>query len=240
MGHETPYTVAARRFLSAHSAASEELFGDERLPTIVQTHPAFKHVEVNERQELLFTTDAGIPLIRYNIHDIGGRFGFDDFATRLAELGGDPAAMLAEEGHQLPHSRLPFVYLFGRKQLATTVYAVNIYLENIQAALADPDVRLEVSGKSVMGNANDAALNQYWWISIEAARGVAPHALDAAVLARTVTRVLCERNSEFRRLYAAIGERVMPKVSVLPYGSPEFRVKTKLRWAAKPSDSPKS
>lgn len=221
IGHETPASVAMRNWCHANSAVGEQIFGAERMPTLVQYHPYFKYLETNAENELIFTSRAGFPLVRYNIHDVGGVVPFDQMT-----------AALAPSGFNAPDAwRLPFAYLFGRKQLATTIYAVNIYLENIHAALAHTDIRHFVSGKSVMGHSYDANWDQYWWIKAETAPGVAPSQDLEKNMCNAIVETLTEKNSEFRRLYAAVGARAVPKVTVLPFGAPEFRVKNKHRWA---------
>lgn len=227
IAHETPLTIALRRWINRTPGTSEKFFGDERLPTLAQWHPGFKYCETNAQEEILFSCTGGVPLIRYNIHDVGGVCGYEDF---LQETNG--AGFIAPENIARTQWRLPFLYLFGRKHLATTIYAVDIYLENIHAALSQPELRGVISGKSVMGNAYDPLWDQYWWVQIEALRGVTPTDKEEALAQKVIVRTLQEKNSEFRRLFSVVGKRAVPQVKILPHGSPAFRVKTKLRWAA--------
>lgn len=231
LGHETPSSIAIRRWLHHRTHESSAIFGDERLPTLVQYHPYLKYFET-AGDELVFTARAGFPLVRYNIRDRGGILPHGEFMARLVSHGYDHPRALADGGYGGPTWRLPFAYLFGRAQAATTIYAVNIYLENIQAGLSDPEIREFVSGKSVMGNGYDDEWDQYWWLTVEAARGVAPGPGLEQKVRDVVVRTLIERNSEFRRLHAAVGDRAVPRVTVLPHSSPEFHLKIKHRWAA--------
>jgi phenylacetate-CoA ligase len=225
IGHETPLTIAVRRWISGVPGISEKIFGDERLPTLVQWHPGLKYCETNAHLEILFSSAGNFPLIRYNIHDVGGIVGYEDFFRQTKQAGFVAPARVASSKWQLP-----FLYLFGRKHLATTIYAVDIYLENIHAALSHPALRDVVSGKSVMGNAYDPRWDQYWWVRIEAARGVVATAKEEALAQQIIVKTLQEKNSEFRRLYSMVGPRVVPHVQFFSHGAPEFRIKTKLRW----------
>lgn len=235
-GHETPTSIAIRRWLHDRNEAMERLFDDERLPTLVQYHPYLKYFETIGG-DLAFTARAGFPLVRYNIRDRGGILPHADFMARLSEQGMDLPAILREGGYSGAVWKLPFMYLFGRAQAATTIYAVNIYLENIQAALSDPELRSVVSGKSVMGNGYDDEWDQYWWVKVEAARGVTPGSALEEKVRTVLVRTLTERNSEFRRLHAAVGDRALPRVTLLPPSSPEFHLKIKHRWAASTTES---
>lgn len=225
LGHETKLSNAIRKFCFNEPQSTQTLFGDERLPSLLQYHPYFKYVETNESNEILFTCNAGLPLVRYNIHDYGGVASYDNFLAGATALGFTPDPALISSSW-----KLPFVYVFGRAQFATSIYAVNIYLENVQAALADGQLQPFVSGKAVIGNGNDDNWDQYWWITVELARDIAPTAIMTERIRERIVDVLCERNSEFRRLYAAYGERARPRVTLVPYGAPEFKVKSKHRW----------
>ena len=71
LGNETPLSIFIRRFLAEHPEAARQLFGESRLPTLVQYDPISRYFETKEGT-LLFTGDNGIPLIRYHISDEGG------------------------------------------------------------------------------------------------------------------------------------------------------------------------
>jgi phenylacetate-CoA ligase len=71
LGNETPLSVRIRRFLAGNPAAARELFGESRIPTLVQYDPMHRFFETNDGT-LLFSGDNGVPLIRYHIADEGG------------------------------------------------------------------------------------------------------------------------------------------------------------------------
>jgi phenylacetate-coenzyme A ligase PaaK-like adenylate-forming protein len=64
LGNETPLSVTIRRFLAARPELARELFGDSRLPTLVQYDPGSRYFESHDGT-LLFSGENGIPLIRY-------------------------------------------------------------------------------------------------------------------------------------------------------------------------------
>src|SRR4029079_6359580 len=72
LGNETPLSVAIRRFLAQNPAAARELFGEARLPTLVQYDPRTRHFEVLPDGTLAFSGDGAVPLVRYHIADSGG------------------------------------------------------------------------------------------------------------------------------------------------------------------------
>jgi phenylacetate-CoA ligase len=77
LGNETPLSLCIRQFLSQNPEAARRLFGESRLPTLVQYDPQSRFFEVKTESDhevgtLLFSGDNGVPLIRYYIADHGG------------------------------------------------------------------------------------------------------------------------------------------------------------------------
>ena len=136
LGNETPLSICIRRFLADHPEAAHALFGESRLPTLVQYDPLSRFFEVHEGT-LLFSGDNGIPLIRYHIADTGGVIAYEEMLKFLAEQGFDPVAVLQQEGERGVHP-LPFVYVFGRSNFTVSYFGANIYPENVTVGLEQP------------------------------------------------------------------------------------------------------
>ncbi|MFT3768103.1 MAG: phenylacetate--CoA ligase family protein [Minicystis sp.] len=109
LGVETPLSIAIRRFLADRPDEARAVFGQDRLPTLVQYDPFARYFEVEEGK-LIFTGDNGIPLVRYDILDTGGVIPHEAMMKRMAGLGFDAAAALPRGGARV----LPFVFVFGR------------------------------------------------------------------------------------------------------------------------------
>ena len=71
LGVETPLTVVIRRFLASRPDAARALFGEARLPTLVQYIPIDRYLEAHEGT-LVLTGDGGAPLVRYHISTPAG------------------------------------------------------------------------------------------------------------------------------------------------------------------------
>ena len=97
----TPGCSAPRRRCRSASAgswppgreAAEELFGEARLPTLVQYDPGSRFFEAHDGT-LLFSADSGMPLVRYHIADEGGLIGYQDMLAFCGRHGFDPMAEL--------------------------------------------------------------------------------------------------------------------------------------------------
>jgi phenylacetate-CoA ligase len=224
LGNETPLSIRIRRFLAERPEAARQLFGESRLPTLVQYDPLARYFETVANAEgggqtLLFTGDNGVPLIRYHIADNGGLIGYDEMLRFLAELKFDPQADLGGHGWRGVH-RLPFVYLFGRAGFTVSYFGANIYPENISVGLEQPGIRELVTGKFVLQakeGLNDAA---HLAIAVELAPKVTADEAKGDAIAESILNHLLRLNSEFANY--APPEYRKPRVTLHPTGDPEW------------------
>ena len=220
-------SITIRRFLAERPDEARRLFGQDRLPTLVQYDPFARHFEA-EGERLVFTGDNGAPLIRYDILDTGGVIPYEDMMGRLAALGFDPRAGLA-------HVRaLPFVFVFGRSDFTVSFYGANVYPENVGVGLEQPAISAFTTGKFVMTVARDADENEHLAVVIELAPGQAPSEERARAAAASIEAHLVRLNSEYRTYVPA--ERRTPRVTLAPAGDPShFPVGVKHRYTRRPA-----
>ncbi|WP_327358489.1 phenylacetate--CoA ligase family protein [Streptomyces sp. NBC_01304] len=224
LGNETPLSVSLRRFLAGKPEAARELFGESRLPTLVQYDPASRYFESVDGT-LLFSGDNGIPLIRYHIADEGGVLGHDELLDFCVRHGfdpagasgcvpGDPDAPQADVPDAPP---MPFVYVFGRSQFTVSYFGANVYPENISVGLERAAVSGWVSGRFVLETVEDADRDARLRVTVEQAPGQVP---DPAAIARSIMTELLRLNSEYAHYVPT--ERQLPEVVVRPAGDPEY------------------
>ncbi|HLF97070.1 MAG TPA: phenylacetate--CoA ligase family protein [Methylococcaceae bacterium] len=229
LGNETPLSIAIRRYLAAHPDAARELFGEARLPTLVQYDPMSRFFEEHDGT-LVVSGDNGVPLLRYHIADQGGIVGHERMMEFLHERGAD----LAEYGLDpaRPDYPLPFVYVFGRADFTVSYYGANIYPENVTVGLEQPDLSAWASGKFVLETAEDAVGDKVLRIAVELLPGVAADAEKAARAGESVRRELLRLNSEFAHYIPP--ERQTPHIELRPFADPEyFPVGVKHRYTRK-------
>jgi phenylacetate-coenzyme A ligase PaaK-like adenylate-forming protein len=218
LGNETPVSIAVRRFLSAHPDAAHGLFGQARLPTLVQYDPFVRYFEQHGRS-LAFSGDNGVPLVRYDISDTGGVVPYEVMMARMRELGFDPEREVRRQGNAAIRS-LPFVYVFGRSHFAVSYYGANIFPEMIAIALERPETRNWVTGKFVMEVKEDDGHDPHLFIAVELAAGREPPATLAAIVADAMLETLVQRNSEFANYVPP--QRRRPRVTLWPAGHAEY------------------
>ncbi len=61
LGNETPLSICIRRFLSAHPPIARALFGESRLPTLVQYDPCSRYFEVSPSSYIPAVAEAAQP-----------------------------------------------------------------------------------------------------------------------------------------------------------------------------------
>jgi len=237
LGNETPLSICIRGFLAEHPEAARTLFGESRLPTLVQYDPLSRFFEVDEGT-LLFSGDNGIPLVRYHISDNGGLISYQEMLQFLAQWNFDPVAELQSLGinqdSSLPRGvhPLPFVYVFGRSHFTVSYFGANIYPENVTVGLEQPGIREWVTGKFVLQVKEDADKNRFLWVVVELAPTVTGDQDKRDAIASSILSQLLRLNSEFANYVPA--EYQLPQVELAPTGEPEyFPIGVKHRYTRK-------
>ena len=230
LGNETPLSVSIRRFLAERSDAAQALFGEARLPTLVQYDPWQRYFEEHERT-LVFSSDGGVPHLRYHISDAGGVVTYPAMIERLRDFGFDAEQAARKAGATRLH-RLPFVYVFGRSHFAVSYYGANIFPDTVSIGLEQPETRAFVTGKFVLEVEEDEHRDRQLTIAVELAPGARAQPALRDTIAEAILAVLLRLNSEFANYVPA--ERKLPLVTLWPAGHPEyFPVGVKHRYARK-------
>ena len=230
LGNETPLTIAIRRFLAARPDAARAIFGQDRLPTLVQYDPMSRFFEQKDGM-LLFSGDNGVPLIRYGILDSGGILTFQAMLEALAAFGFDPRDEL---GPGRGVRALPFVWVFGRSDFTVSFHGANVYPENVTVGLERPEVREWVTGKFVLEALENEDRDRTLSIVVELAAGVEGSDARRDEIARVIEEELVRLSSEFKT-YVPEGRRT-PDVKLAPAGDPaNFPVGVKHRYTRKPA-----
>jgi phenylacetate-CoA ligase len=216
LGNETPLSISIRRFLAAHPEAAKALFGESRLPTLVQYDPCSRFFEV-ENGRLIFSGNNGIPLIRYNILDQGGVISYAEMLKFLQAWNFDP---VAELGGNRGIYQLPFVYIFGRSNFTVSYFGANIYPENVTVGLEQPVIREWVTGKFVLQVKENEDQNRFLSVVVELAPGVEESEDKIITITNSILTQLLRLNSEFANYVP--GEYQTPRVELKPTSDSEY------------------
>ncbi|UBU17237.1 phenylacetate--CoA ligase family protein [Nonomuraea gerenzanensis] len=210
LGNETPLSVEIRRFLSERPGRARELFGESRLPTLVQYDPGVRYFEEHQGT-LLFSGDNGVPLIRYHIADEGGVIPYRELLGFVRRHGFEPRASGPER---------PFVYVFGRSHFTVSYYGANIYPENIAIGLEQPEVSARVTGKFVLETVEDERHDRHLTVTVELMPGEKPSDELAQAAGASILAQLRRLNSEFAA-YVPVQNQT-PFIRLRESGDPEY------------------
>lgn len=233
LGNETPLSICIRRWLAEHPDAARELFGESRLPTLVQYDPFSRFFEVQDGT-LLFSGESGLPLVRYHIADTGGLLTYDQMLQFLSGWGFDPIQALQESSTQpLRGVRpLPFVYVFGRSAFTVSYFGANVYPENVSVGLEQSPICDWVTGKFVMQVQEDIDRNAVFLIVVELAPNVTASQEKQEAIAIAIVQQLKRLNSEFANYVPQAYQ--LPQIVLKATGDPEyFPPGVKHRWLVK-------
>lgn len=209
LGVETPLSVHIRRFLASRPAAAAELFGDPRLPTLVQYDPASRWFEEHEGT-LVVTVDGSVPLVRYHIADEGGVLPHAELLEFCRRHGFAPPA----------GPELPFVYVFGRSLFTVSYFGANVYPENVTVGLEEGAASEFVTGKFVLEVLTEGDEERRLHVAVELAPGAAPDPGLARQLAGSIRAALLRLNSEFANYVPAAYQT--PAFTLRPAHDPEY------------------
>ncbi|MDP3997759.1 MAG: phenylacetate--CoA ligase family protein [bacterium] len=232
LGHETITSIIARRRIDNDTEARLKLFGNERMPSLLQYHPEHKFFENYGDNEIIFTAPGGIPLVRYNIHDHGGTLKHQDFIDACPEL----KEYFNELKQENKLWNLPFVYVFGKSDQTAIVYGANVYPENIKKALEHEEIRQTCTGKIIMRMELDGNKDQRFHVDIECAPNTQDNKELLEKISESVYKTLLDVNSEYRVVAKGIIKRAKPIVHLYPYGPEKFRsnsTNAKHKWLHK-------
>lgn len=230
LGNETPFSIAIRYWLANHPEAARSLFGESRLPTLVQYDPNSRFFEVHDGT-LVVSADNTVPLLRYHIADKGGIISYEAMWDFLKQQGIETVADLGLDDEFQPRL-LPFVYVFGRADFTVSYYGANIYPENVTVGLEQPALMVWLTGKFVLETQEADSGDKYLHVVVELLPGIEVDAAMIPVIAASIKEQLLRLNSEFANYTPA--ERQLPQVTLKPFADPAyFPVGVKHRYTRK-------
>ena len=236
MAFETPISIFARRLALENEELSLKLFhGATKTPTLTQFVPTFVSFEEKDG-ELFLSGDSAVPLMRYAIGDNGGVYSFEELSQIFQSHGINLRRAARDAGIAAQMTELPFVYVYERIDLSTTLYGLQIYPETIKEVLLDERFNGFLTGKLTLITKYDDEHNQYLEINLEHKPKVSTDESFSIALLGEIVKNLRAKNSEFRELSDSLGERSAPKLVFWHYEDPlYFKPGIKQKWVVQPT-----
>ena len=228
VGIETPLSVYIRKQIYKKPKINFTLFNSEKIPSVVQFNPMNKFIE-QVNKELVLTNLGGLPLIRYNTKDFGGVLSFDAILEGFNKEGIDKEE-INQEIKQGSIWTLPFAYLFGRSNVMATIYAVNVYPENIKPALLDNKMKGQITSRFAMRTIEDKNKDQCLEIYIELGKGKKAKDIMVKELHELIIKNLKKSNSEFNKLNETVSRSNLIKINLKSFQDQQYFTSDKQKY----------
>jgi phenylacetate-CoA ligase len=174
---------------------------------------------VNPERELLFTITRGSvlsPRIRYNVHDEGGVIQFDELEAKLREAGYNLRDLAPNASRLI---RLPFLWIYGRRDSTISVMGANIYPEDLEHCLyAAPELARITRSFCLSLSENGAQVRPCFLFEIE----TDPSEELAGRFSTAMVARLTELNADFREALHEYAQTLMPEIRLYRVGEGPF------------------
>jgi phenylacetate-CoA ligase len=231
MAYETPLSVLIRRLAVKDPLLFQDIFGQiEKTPTLAQYNPDFIEFEAVDG-EILLTSNAALPLIRYAVGDNGGVIAFSEMQKILKRAGYDLASEMKKALISNTLQKHPFVYVYERKNLSATLHGINIYPEFIKEGLLSSQLVPHLTERFTMTTKTDRQHNQYLEINLELQKDVSLTKTIETLAAHHIRKVLAEKSSEFAEISRSNNNKKLLKFIFWPNNHPRyFTPGVKQKW----------
>ncbi|MDD5566954.1 MAG: hypothetical protein PHH01_02050 [Patescibacteria group bacterium] len=220
VGMETPLCVFIREKCYLKILSKQEIFESDHLPSIVQYNPMAKFIETINK-EIVLTNAGGLPLVRYNTRDEGGVIEYDNMIAHL-EKNNITKDIISKNLSGVSLWTFPFVYLFGRTNIMATLYAVNVYPENIKPALYCEEFSGLLTGRFAMKTSETKESNQYLEIFVELSPGQFPSDNLRTNIENKIINQIKSLNSEFNKMINSVNRKNIIRVNLKEFQNKEY------------------
>lgn len=236
VAHETALCILTRRKALLSKGLNNNLFSDYfRQPTFAQYLPEMFFLEEKDNK-LICSASSGIPLLRYDMKDIGGLIKLSDLKQQFLQAGLDLDQEIKKANIADTVWNLPFVFVHERSDFIVKLCGANIYPETIRRALSEQSLLSSLTGKFTLIAKFDQNQDQYLEINIELKSKIKKKDNLKKIVTDKIVQFLLRENSEYQYLYAHIPlHQVTPKVILWEYNAKEhFRSGGKQKWVKTP------
>ena len=206
LSFETHIAAEIRRELFRNPEVSRKLFGTTTLGALLQYNPAMRWIEA-ENGELAITTRTGVPLLRYNTHDKGGVYGFQELLD-LLKAEGIEISVPENVWHW------PFFFCTGRGD-SVSIMGANLYPANIEKFFHEQHTCSDF--KLAVEYSEDQRAQFVVHLELRPNQTIDPEVASSEIL-----QLLLANNDDFVDAYSEEPSSMHPKVLVHPYRTGPF------------------
>lgn len=212
---ETPLSLAIKQLCEKSKNLKNSLMSELGVdPAIFQYKSEYVYIE-EIAGELVITAKNASPLLRYNIHDLGKVLSAEDMIKVLKANGVNDSKLF----RLFNLFTMPFVIKGGRKDVALTYYALNLYPEQLLAwRNRGLGIKATTGNFVVFKKYRDHHKREALIFRIEVIEKFIPQLkIILPKIKNLVLKSLEELSPEFRKLINSLGASAYPKIElVLP------------------------
>lgn len=234
MAYESLVSILIRRKAKENKKLFNSIFTPiNKTPTLAQYNPYFINFE-EVNGELLLTGNSAMPLVRYAIGDHGGIFSYDEVEKKFKQNGLNLKTELDKANIPTNRYRLPFVFVYERKDLSTTFFGLWVYPEWIKPVLYSDPLSKFLTGRFTILTKYDKSNNQFMEINFELRRNIKESEEIRKLTIKNVVQSLSTNSSEYREMLIHLKSRAYPKIVFWNYEDPKyFAPGIKQKWVSK-------
>ncbi len=234
MGYETPLSILVRKLALEDPLLYRDMFGQiEKTPTLAQYNPDFIEFETQDG-ELILTSDAALPLIRYAIGDHGGVFSYEEIDQLLRRYKISLGTEIAKAGIGHTIRKNPFVFVYERTDMSASLHGIIIYPEFVKEGLLKPELTPYFTERFTMATKHDIHHNQFLQINLELQKGIEGTVALQQTALKIVRSAMITKSSEFAEVSKSRASQRLVQIVVWPHGHPRyFGPGTKQQWVEK-------
>lgn len=219
---ETPLSIHISRLCRDNIDLFDKIYGNTTLwPTLAQFNP--QYVQIDEvDNELFFTGDNSIPLLRYQSGDSGGILSYDNVMELIGKDKVENLNCPDEVDLSTFITQKPFVYIFARKNLAITLYGILIYPEYLKKIILTSILSQFLTGKFTLVKKYNSNQDQYIEINLELKKNMKSTREYEKICMKEIVDGLRFQSSEYKELYKDLKTKANPKVKLWEYEDPKY------------------
>ncbi|MEK6868308.1 MAG: hypothetical protein AABX98_05805, partial [Nanoarchaeota archaeon] len=210
VGFETPFSQNLRQLCSKNKELRSALFGEmPTIPMLFQYNPLMHHItQTYNRQEgksefviTLLDPAVASPKIRYNLHDEGNVYSYQEMTALVARYAPEFIEQYLKQYPHWPILRLPFLSVAGRTDGTISLDGANVYPEQVEAGIISVK-ELEKKTQAFMIYKNTIkGNNQRFTIAIQLKQGVKLGKLLQRKFHDAILKKLSALNPDFAESY---------------------------------------
>lgn len=223
-GLSTPVSNLIFKLAADNKKLAKDLFGEgTHIPQLFQNNPASVFIE-ELGNELVHTYNNQAPIVRYNIHDRGGKIPYDKLEIILHDHNIDIHKLMPEYGLSSESIlQWPIVYVYGRND-AIIIGGGNVYAEDVAPAILNRKNKYIYTFKLEIKELED--MTQKFFVHLCLKHDLKKTDLDEKVIVEyyhdTIVKRLLKINQDYAIAFRTDPKSADPIISMHEYGKGPF------------------